>query len=251
MAYKQEAVKPYTQSQHKGEQVEEMFNHIAPKYDLLNHLLSWGIDKGWRRKSIDALGAFRPRHMLDIATGTGDFAILAAERIKPQSIIGADLSEGMMEVGRQKVAEKGLSQTITFQREDCMHLSFADETFDAVTVAYGVRNYQDLDKGLREMRRVLKPNGHLLIVELATPPRFPMRQLFWLYAHVVMPAVGWLFSRDRKAYSYLTASMEAFPQGEVMEGILKQAGFEQVRWKRFTFGICTMYLACPTPDAQS
>ena len=171
-------------------------------------------------------------------------AILAAQRLNPRHIVGADLSEGMMAQGREKVRKAGLEDVISFQREDCMHLSFADQTFDAVTVAYGVRNFEDLDTGLREMRRVLKPDGHLLILELAAPPHFPMRQLFWLYSHVVMPLAGRLFSRDKRAYTYLTASMEAFPQGEVMEGLLRQAGFGEVEWRRFTFGICTMYLAC-------
>lgn len=240
--YKQETVTPYNDGE-KGKQVELMFDKIAHSYDLLNHLLSLGIDRGWRRAAIDALGAFCPKSILDIATGTGDFAILSAQRIRPERIVGADISEGMMSVGREKVARMGLQQTISFQREDCMELSFADGSFDAVTSAYGVRNFQDLDKGLAEMYRVLKPGGHLLIVELCTPPHFPMKQLFWLYAHVVMPVIGLLVSRDSSAYTYLPSSMEAFPQGEVMEQILRKAGFRDIAWKRFTFGISTMYLA--------
>ena len=224
--------------------MEQMFDHIAHSYDLLNHALSLGIDKGWRRKAIDALKVHHPHRILDIATGTGDFAILSAKRIKPQQIIGADISEGMMAVGREKVQKKGLQDTISFQREDCMHLSFPDESFDAVTSAYGVRNFQDLDAGLNEIFRVLKKGGHLLIVELCTPPHFPMKQLFWLYAHVVMPFIGKIISHDSSAYTYLPSSMEAFPQGEVMEGILRKAGFQEIKWKRFTFGLCTMYLAC-------
>lgn len=220
-----------------------MFDHIAHSYDLLNHALSLGIDRGWRRKSIDTLKEYHPQRILDIATGTGDFAILCAERIKPKQIIGADISEGMMAVGREKVQKKNMQDIISFQREDCMHLSFPDESFDAVTSAYGVRNFQDLDAGLCEMYRVLCKGGHLLIVELCTPPRFPMKQLFWLYAHVVMPFIGKLISRDASAYTYLPSSMEAFPQGEVMETILRKAGFQHILWKRFTFGLCTMYLA--------
>ena len=243
MAYKQEVIKPYTAEGRKDEQVEQMFDNIAHSYDLLNHALSLGIDRGWRRKAIDTLGQHHPQTMLDIATGTGDFAMLAAERIKPQSIIGADISEGMMQVGREKVKKAGLSHVITFQREDCTRLSFPDHTFDAVTVAYGVRNFRDLDAGLREMRRVIRPGGHLLIVELVSPPRLPMKQLFWLYSRVVMPLVGRIISGDKSAYTYLPATMEAFPQGEVMEGILRRAGFDNIYWKRFTFGICTMYLA--------
>ena len=220
-----------------------MFDRIAPTYDRLNHLLSLGIDRRWRRKAVDALAQHKPQQILDIATGTGDFALLLAERLKPQHITGADISEGMMAVGREKVKEAGLHDVISFQHEDCMALSFADGTFDAVTSAYGVRNFQDLDKGLREMQRVLRPGGHLLIVELTPPPCFPMKQLFWLYAHVVMPLIGRLVSHDNSAYTYLPASMEAFPQAEEMESILKRAGFAKVEWRRFTFGISTMYLA--------
>ena len=243
--YRQEEIKPYAPTGEKHEQVEEMFDHIAPTYDVLNHTLSLGTDRGWRRKAMDALGKHRPRHILDVATGTGDFAILAAHRLGTEGlhITGADISEGMMQVGREKVRQLGLERVIRFCREDCMQLSFDDASFDAVTVAYGVRNFQDLDAGLREMCRVLRPGGHLLVVELASPPHFPMKQLFWLYSHVWMPLVGRLVSKDDHAYRYLPATMEAFPQGEVMEGILLRAGFRSVEWKRFTFGICTMYLA--------
>ena len=244
--YSQEKIKPYSRQGEKVEQVEAMFDGIAPTYDFLNHALSMGIDRGWRRKAVETLDKYAPKRVLDIATGTGDFAILLGKMLKPEHIIGADISEGMMEVARRKVAalSSELQGTeISFQKEDCLHLTFPADSFDAVTVAYGVRNFQDLDAGLSEMYRVLKPGGHLLIVELATPPRFPMRQLFWLYAHVVMPFVGWVVSRDSRAYSYLPATMEAFPQGEVMEGILQKAGFASVLWRRFTFGICTMYIA--------
>lgn len=243
--YEQEKINPYSAEGEKHEQVEAMFDNIAPTYDTLNHTLSLGTDKGWRRKAIDRLGEYHPQDILDIATGTGDFAILAANRIggKELHVVGADLSEGMMAVGRKKVKALGLDHVITFQKEDCLHLSFDDNRFDAVTVAYGVRNFQDLEAGLSEMLRVLKPGGHLLIVELATPPHFPMKQCFWLYSHVWMPMVGRLVSKDKQAYKYLPATMETFPQGEVMEGILKKVGYAKVEWKRFTFGICTMYLA--------
>lgn len=220
-----------------------MFDKIAPSYDRLNHALSLGIDRRWRRTAVDALGIHQPQQILDIATGTGDFALLLAKRIKPQHIVGADISEGMMAVGREKVIEEGLQNVISFQYEDCMQLSFPDGSFDAVTSSYGVRNFQNLDKGLQEMQRVLRPGGHLLIVELTPPPSFPMKQLFWLYAHVVMPLLGRLISHDDSAYTYLPASMEAFPQPEQMEGILRKAGFTEVQWRRFTFGISTMYLA--------
>lgn len=240
--YKQESVTPYGEGS-KQEQIRRMFDKIAPSYDRLNHALSLGIDRRWRRTAVDALGIHQPQQILDIATGTGDFALLLAKRIKPQHIVGADISEGMMAVGREKVKEEGLQNVISFQYEDCMQLSFPDGSFDAVTSSYGVRNFQNLDKGLQEMQRVLRPGGHLLIVELTPPPSFPMKQLFWLYAHVVMPLLGRLISHDDSAYTYLPASMEAFPQPEQMEGILRKAGFTEVRWSRFTFGISTMYLA--------
>ncbi len=241
--YEQEKIKPYKGNSHKREQVERMFDNIAHSYDLLNHSLSWGIDRRWRRIAIDSLRAFKPQQILDIATGTGDFAILSARRLQPQSVTGADISEGMMQIARQKVTEKKLDHIIRFQREDCSSLSFSDDTFDAVTVAYGVRNFENLDEGLRETCRVLKPGGHLLIVELSSPKNFPMKQLFAVYAKIVMPAIGRLISKDRSAYTYLPATMAAFPQGEVMQGILKKAGFREVYFKRFTFGISTMYLA--------
>lgn len=237
MAYRQEEIKPYSETGRKGAQVEAMFDHIAPRYDFLNHALSWGIDRGWRRKAIDALGRHRPQCVLDVATGTGDFALLAASRLRPERIVGVDLSEGMLAEARRKAPE------LRFEKADCMALPFADGSFDAVTVAYGVRNFQDLDKGLAEMRRVLAPEGHLLIVELTAPPRAPFRQLFWLYSHALMPLVGRLVSGDARAYTYLPQTMEAFPQGEVMEGVLRRAGFTHVEWRRFTFGLCTMYLA--------
>ena len=241
--YEQEKINPYSNEGEKHEQVEAMFDNIAPTYDTLNHTLSLGTDKGWRRKAIDKLGEHHPHTILDIATGTGDFAILAATRLNLQEVLACDLSEGMMAVGREKVKALDLGNIIRFQKEDCLHLSFEDNTFDAVTVAYGVRNFQDLEAGLSEMLRVLRPKGHLLILELATPPHFPMKQLFWLYSHVWMPLVGRLISKDKQAYKYLPATMEAFPQGEVMEKILYKVGYSKVEWKRFTFGICTMYLA--------
>lgn len=241
--YEQEKIKPYKSVGHKGEQVEQMFNHIAHSYDTLNHFLSLGIDKNWRRTAIDSLQPYSPQTILDIATGTGDFAILSAKRLQPETLIGADISEGMMQIGREKVKSLGLDKIISFKREDCTALSFSDNSFDAVTVAYGVRNFEDLDKGLKEMYRVLKPGGHLLIVELSSPNKFPMKQLFSIYARIVMPTVGKLVSKDASAYTYLPATMAAFPQGEVMQKIIQKAGFNTVWFRRFTFGICTMYLA--------
>ena len=240
--YEQENIKPYGDGE-KAKQVEQMFDNIAPTYDKLNHRLSWDIDKGWRRKAIRQLQPFAPKTLLDIATGTGDFAILAAKMLKPEKLIGADISEGMMEIGRQKVKAEGLDSIVSFEKEDCLNLSYADGTFDAVTAAFGIRNFADLDKGLKEMQRVLKPGGHLSIVELTTPVSFPMKQLFRIYSHTVLPVYGRLISKDTSAYGYLTKTIEAFPQGERMMEILKKAGFAEASFKRLTFGICTMYFA--------
>lgn len=243
MAYGQEKIKPYNDNGEKGAQVEMMFDNIAHSYDKLNHRLSWNIDKMWRKVALNILKPYSPQTMLDIATGTGDFAIQAAKMLNPQKLIGADISEGMMEVGRRKAKKLGLAETITFCKEDCMALSFNDNTFDAITAAFGIRNFQDLDRGLREMYRVLKKGGHLSIVELTTPVHFPMKQLFKIYSHTVLPIYGRIISGDQTAYSYLTATIEAFPQGERMVEILKKAGFGEASFKRLTFGICTMYFA--------
>ena len=241
--YKQEEIKPYGKEGEKGKLVEEMFDNIAPTYDTLNHRLSWDIDKGWRKKAIRQLLPFQPKAILDIATGTGDFAILSAKELRPQRMIGIDISEGMMKIGQKKVEAEGLQHIVSFKKDDCTHLSFDDNSFDAVTAAFGIRNFQNLDQGLSEMYRVLKPNGHLSIVELTTPVSFPMKQLFKLYSHTMLPVYGKLISKDTSAYSYLTNTIEAFPQGEVMLNILRKAGFKNASFKRLTFGICTMYFA--------
>jgi len=243
MTYQQEKIKPYEAGGEKAAQVEAMFDNIAPTYDTLNHRLSWDIDRGWRKKAIRQLEPFKPQTVLDIATGTGDFAILAAQMLRPKKLIGADISEGMMAVGAQKVAKLGLQDVISFAKEDCLDLSYPDESFDAVTAAFGIRNFADLDKGLSEMCRVLRKGGHLSIVELTTPVSFPMKQLFHIYSHTVLPAYGRIISRDQSAYSYLTKTIEAFPQGERMVDILGQAGFQEATFRRLTFGICTMYFA--------
>lgn len=243
MAYKQEEIKPYNGNGEKGQLVEKMFDNIAPTYDALNHRLSWNIDRGWRRKAIKQLLPFHPQTVLDIATGTGDFAILAAKMLKPRMLMGADISEGMMNVGQQKVKKAGLDNVISFKKEDCMALTFPDNTFDAVTAAFGIRNFQNLDRGLAEMRRVLKPGGHASIAELTTPVGFPMRQLFRIYSHTILPIYGKIISKDPGAYDYLTASIEAFPQGERMMESFKKAGFSKASFRRLTFGICTIYLA--------
>ena len=241
--YPQESIKPYNEDEKKSVQVERMFDNIAPAYDQLNHTLSWGIDKSWRKRAINWLKPFQPQRMMDVATGTGDFAIQACRVLNPKELIGTDISEGMMNVGRQKVKDAGLEGRISFAKEDCTALTFPDNRFDAITVAFGVRNFEDLDKGLREMHRVLDTNGKLVILELSEPDWFPMKQLYALYSKVVIPTLGKLLSKDRSAYTYLPQSIKAFPQGEVMKEIILKAGFSEASFKRLTLGICTLYTA--------
>lgn len=241
--YEQEKIIPYDGKGEKSKLVEEMFDKIAPTYDTLNHRLSWDIDKGWRKKAIKQLQPYHPQLMLDIATGTGDFAILAAKELSPSHLIGADISEGMMAIGREKVKKAGLNDVISFQKEDCLNLSFPDDTFDAVTAAFGIRNFQNLDKGLTEICRVLKKGGHLSIVELTTPVGFPMKQLFRIYSNTILLNYAKFISKDKSAYEYLNKTVEAFPQGERMMEIFHKAGFAKSSFRRLTFGICTMYLA--------
>ena len=243
MNYPQEKINPYNSEERKGVQVERMFDNIAPAYDQLNHTLSWGIDRSWRKKAINWLKPFQPQHMMDVATGTGDFAIQACKVLHPQELIGTDISEGMMNVGRKKVKEEGLDDRISFAKEDCTALSFSGQRFDAITVAFGVRNFEDLDKGLKEMHRVLKENGKLVILELSEPDWFPMKQLYALYSKVVIPTLGKLLSKDKSAYTYLPESIKAFPQGKKMKEIILKAGFREAQFKRLTLGICTLYMA--------
>ena len=240
--YRQETIKPYHEGD-KTKQVEQMFDNIAPTYDTLNHRLSWNIDKYWRKKALNQLLPYQPQRLLDIATGTGDFAIQAAEMLSNTAITAVDISEGMMDIGREKVRKAGWTARISFEKQDCTSLTYPDASFDAVTAAFGIRNFADLDKGLAEMCRVLSKGGHLCILELTKPVAFPMRQLFHLYAHTVLPVYGRLISKDNAAYSYLTKTIEAFPQGEQMVGILKKAGFAEASFKRLTCGICTLYCA--------
>ena len=243
--YEQEQIKPYGEEGTKREQVEQMFDNIAHSYDTLNHTLSFGVDKIWRNNAIDFLLKKRTStdSVLDIATGTGDFAILAAQKLHPQRIVGCDISEGMMQIGREKVAKLRLSDIITFQNEDCAKMSFETNSFDAVISAFALRNFQNLDECLKEMHRVLKEDGHLSVVDLCTPVSFPMKQFFWLYKKGVMPVLGKLFSKDNTAYSYLPETMDAVPQAERMQSIIQQAGFHNVNFKRLAFGMCILYTA--------
>lgn len=238
-----ESVKPYSAEGEKREQVEAMFDNIAPTYDTLNHRLSWNIDRYWRNRAIRELAKTNPQQILDIATGTGDFAILQAQQIKPQHITATDISEGMMRIGREKVERLNLQDIISFENADCTALPYKDGTFDAVTSTFGIRNFQNLEQGLREMHRVLRNGGHLCILELSTPVCFPMKQLFTIYRRIVLPLYGKIISNDSAAYSYLCRSIEAFPQGETMMNILHNAGFSKTSFKRLTFGICTLYIA--------
>lgn len=243
MTYQAEKVVPYDSNEKKGVQVERMFDSIAENYDTLNHTLSMGIDRGWRKKGLLALKDLAPQTILDIATGTGDLAIQTYDLLKPNHITGIDISEGMMEVGRKKVEKLGLSDKIDFAKKDCTNLDIADNSYDAATVGFGVRNFEDLDKGIQEIHRVLKPGGKLMILELSTPEHFPMKQGYWIYSKLFIPTIGRLISKDKTAYLYLPKSIEAFVQGKEMVNVLLKNGFSQAKCKTYTFGICSMYLA--------
>lgn len=236
-------VKPYTDEGSKRDQVEHMFDAISPKYDLLNRAFSLGIDQGWRRKVIRLVKQEPVARLLDVATGTADLAILAARRSAAGEVVGVDISEGMLRHGRQKVKAAALDARVTLQRADSAALPFADGSFDAVTVAFGVRNFEDLEKGLREMLRVLRPGGRLFVLEFSKPRRAPMKQLFRFYFHRVMPAVGRVVSRDSAAYTYLPQSVDAFPEGADFLRILERCGGREARARPLTGGIATLYTA--------
>ena len=224
----------------KRERVENMFNSIASRYDLLNRVLSGGIDKTWRRKSIDYLVPLQPKSILDIATGTGDFA-LEAVRLHPREIRGIDISEQMLAIGRKKIADRKLDNLITLTRGDSESLQFADNTFDAVTVAFGVRNFENLQKGLSEMIRVLKPGGTVLILEFSQPVTFPVKQFYRFYSRYILPVIGQLVSKERAAYEYLPESVAAFPYGEQFVSILRECGYSSPAYHPLTFGIAGIY----------
>lgn len=243
MTYEAEKIVPYSTNENKGVQVERMFDSIAENYDTLNHTMSMGIDIGWRKKGLSMLKKNNPQLILDIATGTGDLAIQACSILTPRHILGIDISEGMMNVGCEKVERAGLSDKISFEKQDCMALELADNSFDAAMVAFGIRNFEDLDKGLKEILRVLKPGGQLMILELTTPRNFPMKQAYWLYSRLFIPTIGRWISKDKTAYSYLPKSIEAFIQGKEMTDTLLKNGFSKALYKAYTLGVCTMYLA--------
>jgi demethylmenaquinone methyltransferase/2-methoxy-6-polyprenyl-1,4-benzoquinol methylase len=243
MTYQAEKILPYADNREepKGIQVEKMFDEIAGQYDLLNHTLSFGIDYYWRKKGILALKNIRPGKILDVATGTGDLALQACKLLKPQHITGIDISEGMMQIGRKKIAAAGLTAQIELEGQDCMNLQFPDDSFDAAMVAFGVRNFENLDQGLKEIRRVLRPEGKLMILELSSPEYFPMKQGYQFYSRVIIPVLGRLISKNRVAYTYLPESVAAFPQNKALKTILEKNGFKEVQYKKLTLGICTLY----------
>ncbi len=235
-------VTPYgAADKEKAEEVEEMFDNIAHRYDFLNHLLSLGIDKLWRKKVIKLLKPEQPKVMLDVATGTADFA-LEAINLNPDSVKGIDLSEGMLSHGRTKIAKRGLSNTIVLEKGDSQDMPYEDNTFDAITVGFGVRNFQNLSAGLKEMLRVLKPGGTIAILEFSKPTVFPVKQIFYLYFRFILPLIGKYLSKDRRAYDYLPESVQTFPEGQALLDIMQKNGYRSTSCKRLTFGISSIYL---------
>lgn len=234
-------VTPYNQNQPKKEQVAEMFNNIAFRYDFLNSLLSLGIHKGWRKKAVDVFKHKNPQFILDVASGTGDFAIESLQA-NPQKIIGIDISAGMLEIGMQKIKKLRLENKIELQLADAEHLSFPDNYFDVITVGFGVRNFENLEAGLKEMLRVLKPGGDLVIIEFSKPKGF-FSYFYKFYFSYMTPAIGKLFSKDHRAYSYLPESVETFPYGEAFCTILSKSGYSRAKSKKLTFGVASIYTA--------
>jgi demethylmenaquinone methyltransferase/2-methoxy-6-polyprenyl-1,4-benzoquinol methylase len=235
-----ESVTPYNRTTAKKEQVAEMFDNIARRYDFLNQLLSLGIHKGWRRKAVSMLKDSNPKYILDIATGTGDFAIEAL-KLNPDKIIGVDISEGMLKYGRLKLEKGNLGGKIELHSGDSENLSFADNTFDALTVGFGVRNFEHLEKGLSNMLRVLKPGGIAIILEFSRPTIFPVKQVYFLYFKWICPLIGKLFSKDPRAYSYLNESVAAFPAGSDFLDIMTRLGYQSCEATPVSFGIATIY----------
>ena len=239
------SIKPYGEgSDSKKEQVARMFDGISGRYDLLNRLLSMGIDIRWRRVALRMLRERGlPARVLDVATGTADLALALATDLPEAEVIGVDLSEGMLGVGRQKVERNGLRARVRLEQADAGNLPFEDGSFDAVTVAFGVRNFENLDKGLGELQRVLRPGGHLMVLEFSRPTSPLVKGLMNLYSRSLMPALGGWLSKDRAAYAYLPASVQVFPEGDAFEQRLKQAGLQPLRQRRLSMGISSVYIA--------
>jgi demethylmenaquinone methyltransferase / 2-methoxy-6-polyprenyl-1,4-benzoquinol methylase len=233
----QMTVLPYKEEQAgKKAQVAKMFNNISRQYDFLNHFLSLGIDRGWRKRAIALLKHLNPQYVLDVATGTGDFAIQALV-LNPVKVTGVDISEGMLEVGRKKVQRRGLSSKVELLKGDSENLGFEENKFDAVTVGFGVRNFENLEKGLGEIRRVMRPGAMLVVLEFSRPKRSPFRQIYNFYFKTILPKLGRLISKDKSAYTYLPESVELFPDGQDFENILKKVGFKDTTCEALTFGI--------------
>lgn len=236
-------IKPYKDKQgSKKQQVAEMFDNISAKYDLLNHVLSLGIDRRWRKKILKLAAASKPKYILDVATGTGDLAIELAA-LNPVKITGVDISEGMLSYGYKKVRDKNLSHLIELRKGDCESLDFPDDSFDLVTVAFGVRNFEHLQKGLSEMLRVTKSGGKIFILEFSQPDVFPFAQIYKFYFKQILPAIGRWVSKDPNAYNYLPASVEAFPYGQKFISILNTLNYRNIKSHKLTFGIATIYEA--------
>lgn len=227
----------------KKEQVAQMFNQIAYRYDFLNHFLSGGIDKGWRRKAIRELEPVKPKMILDVATGTADMPLMMMKFLSAEQIIGIDISEGMLAVGKQKITQAGLQESIKLQLGDAESISFPDEYFDGITVAFGARNFQNLEKGLSEMYRVLRPGGKLVILEFSRPNKGFILPIYKFYLRIVAPRIGKVFSGNGEAYKYLNDSVNAFPEGDSFARILKQTGYLNVVHSALNMGICTIYCA--------
>lgn len=221
--------------------VRSLFDSIAHRYDLLNHLLSGGIDFYWRRKAIDHLKELQPKRILDVATGTADFAV-AATRLKPDKVVGVDIAEEMLSRGRVKLAKRGLDSTISLQTGEAEHMEFETGSFDAAIVAFGARNFEHLEKGLSEMRRVLRSGGKIVVLEFSRPKSFPFKQLYFFYFHSILPLVGRIVSKSNTAYKYLPDTVMRFPDGEDFLAILREIGFVNTRQERLTFGIATVYV---------
>lgn len=236
-----EHITPYADTASKKEQVAKMFNNISGTYDFLNHFLSLGIDIIWRRKAIRELSSIQPRMILDVATGTGDFAFEAIQILHPDKVIGVDISEGMLAVAKNKIKERNLGHLFSVQLGDSEGLHFEDNTFDAITVAFGVRNYENLEKGLADMLRVLKPEGKIVILEFSKPKAFPVKQGYNFYFKYITPFFGRLFSKDKKAYTYLPESVAAFPDGTAFTKLMDKVGYKNTKHRPLTFGISAIY----------
>ena len=240
---KSESIKPYEAGGEKTGQVSTMFNNIAKYYDFLNHFLSLGIDKSWRKKAIAVLKEDQPQNILDVATGTGDLAIEAHRQLKPKKITGVDISVKMLEVGEKKIRKLGVDDVITLQEGDSERLPFEDNTFDAAMAAFGVRNFANVSAGLKEMVRVLQPNAKLVVLEFSKPTMFPFKQGFNFYFKYVLPFIGRITSKDKKAYGYLYESVQAFPEGQDFLDLLTNIGLKNATCKKLSLGICAIYTA--------